>query len=278
MPWKSSCQRKAALFERRDLDLDANQLDQLRSIEHQYKISDSLLGFIDCMSGAFEHLQQARGALKADGMSISSDTAAMEDMLLNTFGEAYDNMSSLIKIVRPQLETCRATVLACVDDLQEAERTASKAKIHLKSFDKLVKKDASGSSIQKMQGKLGPATHSASVARTRALDSLQGCSTRQRELCQATRKIMDTTSQAVQVSIRPLTAGCPLPTANTCLALADIPERSVADEEIASASTGLCVGDTESKDSESETSSQTELPKNAYKPFVQTVATDGETW
>merc|ERR1712100_220553 len=147
------------------------------------------------MSTAFEHLQQARGVLQADGLSSSSDTAAMEEMLLSTFGDAHDKISDLIKTVRPRLETCRATVLACVEDLHEAERTASKVKAQLNSLDVLVKKGACGSRVEKIQGKLGPATHLASVARTRALDSLQGCSSRQRDLCQLTSNFMGGTSE-----------------------------------------------------------------------------------
>jgi len=295
MPFRASRQMKKALYEKQDLELNDCQLEQLRSIEHQHRITNSLLGFIDSMATAFGYLEQARGSLEVDRICSSSDVAAMEEMLLNTFSDAHDKISQLVEGVRPQLETCRDTVVACVADLHEAERAASKVKTKVKSLEVSVKKQSSEQKIQAMKGKLGPTMHSARVTRTRALDSLRGCSSRQRDLCHLTSTFMEGTSAAILLAIRPLTTKHTLPPSSTRLALADIPggedpsdlklapaggaekDIYVADVETASASTGVCVADMESKESDCETCSKPEAHDSARNPFAQTIIED-ESW
>eukprot|EP00441_Pelagodinium_beii_P020818 CAMPEP_0197659906 /NCGR_PEP_ID=MMETSP1338-20131121/49650_1 /TAXON_ID=43686 ORGANISM="Pelagodinium beii, Strain RCC1491" /NCGR_SAMPLE_ID=MMETSP1338 /ASSEMBLY_ACC=CAM_ASM_000754 /LENGTH=325 /DNA_ID=CAMNT_0043237089 /DNA_START=79 /DNA_END=1056 /DNA_ORIENTATION=+ len=186
------------------LALDAGQQEQLRCLEFQGRLTSSLLGYADAMTTAFEFLGQAHAAMKMQGACDVDGTGTTEKMLFESFRDAHAAACYLAGTARMALETSQATLQACADDLEKADEAAAQVQRYNKQLQACKSTDTASWRCRKVQGKLEPAVHLAGVSLTRAQDSLNGCVSRQGDLCQVARQLVEGTSAALRDAIRPL--------------------------------------------------------------------------
>lgn len=211
-------QHSHRLFESKSLTVDASQQEQLRCLEFQGRLTQALLGYAGAITSAFEFLGQAHaamemeGACKVDGTGITEKmlfenvdgTGIKEKMLFESFRDAHATACYLAGAARMSLETSRSTLQACAQDLEKADEAAAQVERYNKQLQACKRTDSASRRSKRVQAKLDPAVHLADVSLTRAQDSLNGCVSRQGELCQVARQLIGGTGTALRDAIRPL--------------------------------------------------------------------------
>lgn len=192
------------LFERKTLTVDASQQEQLRCLEFQGRLTEALLGYAGAITSAFEFLGQAHAAMKLQGACDVDGTGISEKMLFESFRDAHATACYLAGTARMSLETSRSTLQACAQDLEKADEAAAQVERYNKQLQACKRSDTTSWRCKKVQAKLDPAVHLADVSLTRAQDSLNGCISRQGELCQVARQLIGGTATALSDAIRPL--------------------------------------------------------------------------
>jgi len=192
------------LFERKSLEVDAGQQEQLRCLEFQGRLTNALLGYAGAITSAFEFLGQAHAAMKMQGACDVDGSGITEKMLFESFRDAHATACYLAGTARMALETSRSTLQACAEDLEKADEAAAQVEHYNKKLQSCKRTDTASWRCKRVQAKLDPAVHQAGVSLTRAQDALNGCVSRQGELCQVARQLIGGTATALRDAIRPL--------------------------------------------------------------------------
>jgi hypothetical protein len=188
-------------------ELEPCQPEHVESLEWQCAFTEALVGYTSAMRTAFEFLGKANESLRKRGLGQNK----LERALLECFGDAADMATTLAETVRLPLETTRATLAACKDDVRQASVDAACVEQRNKKLGSLTAHGARAWRLKSARDKLDQAMHSSSVSRTRAEDSLRGCILRENDLCCVARKLMLGTAEALHTAVWPLAPPPPPP-------------------------------------------------------------------
>jgi len=193
-------------------DFDQNQSQLRENLEWQCRVADVLHGYTVLVANAFGSLMNALQQLDDVNIGDAGSAGTMAKALINGLKEAQDKTSEMAASMRLPLETHRAIIAACFDDLTQADNAAAEAKrynLKLESLsDEAVDRNDRGHSSAKAQArlarnrdKLNNALKEAAVRQTRVQDSLLACMSRKDKLCELTLEAVQGTVEALSCGL-----------------------------------------------------------------------------
>jgi len=199
-------------------ELDDNELRLRRGLQLQRTVTDQLLGYIAAVTVAFDTLADAQATLRDGGISDlvevgypgAGTTSHVAKALLAGFLDARGIVCSTVVGAHGPLETVRATLAACSEDLKQSDLAMAELSRYSSKMEALAdetyergEKAHDSPQVQakfaRNREKLRKASVAASVAQLRARDSLQLCTERREHLCELAGVVIGGTAEALRL-------------------------------------------------------------------------------
>mmetsp|Transcript_101119 Transcript_101119/g.286618 ORF Transcript_101119/g.286618 Transcript_101119/m.286618 type:complete len:436 (+) Transcript_101119:115-1422(+) len=202
---KHKSTRRLAAPVKNELQLEDWETELRQGLDWQRRVADALPGYAEAVACAFEQLACAHQALDEGCIGgVGEDINAMAKSLLRGLQEAHAATRAMAEKMRIPLETHRATLSACADDLARADVAVNEALRYEDKVNSLASDDEENpvspkaeAKVERNRAKLQQATNVASVAQTRAHDSLHSCIARKGILCRIAREVVQCTAGVI---------------------------------------------------------------------------------
>lgn len=181
-------------------ELDAGCADMSGDgIRWQLNIVSAVLNYMDSVPLFFESLFDAHTLLSAAGISIVSEKAPDASPLLERLCEAHKSVSNMCELLRTPMKTIRSTLQACLKDLSQANEATAEFKRHSERVQAL-KVGHDSMALARTTEKMQQTADRAKLARIRAKDLLQACTSRRGDLLQSTSQVLGTVIEAFGIA------------------------------------------------------------------------------
>mmetsp|Transcript_21150 Transcript_21150/g.58648 ORF Transcript_21150/g.58648 Transcript_21150/m.58648 type:complete len:326 (-) Transcript_21150:262-1239(-) len=187
-------------------ELEDSERNLREGLQAQGFIADALLGYTDAVAGAFEALLQAHAALEEGGIAQVAEAVPTVKALIQCFRDAHLLTRSSVQDMQVPLEAHKASLMACFDDVTNADNAAAEVRYYDEKVAALTddarrrnKVSARAEKrLERNREKLQAAQHSASVAKGCAQDSMGTCLSRHANLCELALKAVANTADALR--------------------------------------------------------------------------------
>jgi len=212
-------------------DLTAEGLEQREDLKWQQHLASTVRQYTDAVTGAFEALARVHDALDVSGFAEETvaGTAPLAESLRRGLLDAHSVVCRTAANTRDALESLHATLVACAEDIIKADTAALEFQRYTQKVETLAddereaelrlandesygvtprrcllppasnkQHDKAHARLDRNRGKLQAAAQAATLAQTRASDSLRACMLRRGELCRLVRVAVDGTAEALR--------------------------------------------------------------------------------
>jgi len=212
-------------------DLTAEGLEQREDLKWQQHLASTVRQYTDAVTGAFEALARVHDALDVSGFAEETvaGTAPLAESLRRGLLDAHSVVCRTAANTRDALESLHATLVACAEDISKADTAALELQRYTQKVETLAddereeelrlandesygvtpercllppasnkQHDKAHARLDRNREKLQAAAQAATLAKTRASDSLRACMLRRDELCRLVRVAVDGTAEALR--------------------------------------------------------------------------------